>query len=120
MKIDIGASTPFLWMFEEREKVMNIFYFKTIMDSRYTIEFVSEQFKCLEKLEDRICSRCIQKGFRSTPAFYRFDDSTSVYLCDNCHSSWHNLKLDLIEVPKIPDHVAESIILKQQESIKFT
>lgn len=43
------------------------------------------KYKCLEECTERICSSCKRSGFESTPAFYYYNDTKSVYLCDGCH-----------------------------------
>lgn len=82
---------------------------------------VLSEFKCLETVEHSVCSRCLGSGFTNrAPAFYRFDDTTSIYICDDCHDvcykggqdGWHHGKLE--HVPKIPDFVSDSILAKQQ------
>jgi hypothetical protein len=45
------------------------------------------KYKCTSKLEDRICSRCKRSGFTVTPAFYKFDNFNSIYLCDFCNAN---------------------------------
>jgi len=80
-----------------------------------TVDSILSQFKCLEKLENRVCSRCLRNGFNSTPAFYRFDDSTTIYLCDECHDTCYKMKWivgQLDGVPRIPEEIADNILSK--------
>lgn len=60
------------------------------------------KYKCLEKCVNRVCSRCHLSGFKSTPAFYRYNETLDIYLCDNCHETsykggWIDSKLQNVE-----------------------
>jgi hypothetical protein len=78
---------------------------------------ILDDLKCLEKMENRICSRCRRGGMERTPAFYRLDDSTSVYLCDECYDICHDkhwIPFQLQGVFRIPYEIAKSIVVKQK------
>lgn len=51
-------------------------------------KFLSE-YKCFHIPSERICSCCRKNGFDTTPAFYRYDDTRSIYICDECHTICH-------------------------------
>lgn len=72
-------------------------------------QFISE-YKCFSIYSERICSRCRRN---LDPAFYRYDDTRSRYICDDCHTicywnfGWKEEELK--DTPKISDKIVKIV-----------